>query len=575
MIKRVYVKWFKRFEEEEFSLADTMVLAGPNNSGKTTLLQAISVWNLALQRWRLERGPNSKSKAQKRTGVPITRKDFTAIPLRELKLLWHNAVTAMRREELVEGQKLGHPRVLDILVEGVSGGVAWAVPFEFRYQNSELFYVKPTHEGLAGIANLPRDFSVVHVPPFSGIGPEETRYDRPFQDLLIGQGKPGDILRNLLLEVYLKEDKVDWSSLCNHVEEIFSYRLLPPEYDGHPYIVCEYLPGIPSGSGLGGLPKLDIASAGSGFLQVLLILGFLYARPATVLLLDEPDAHLHVILQKQIYDQLKRIATVRECQLIVATHSEVIVDATSPTSIISFYGPRPHHLLAEVERDEVREALKRLTAMDLLLAEQDRVLYVEGETDFDLLNAWARVLDHPLYDWLSDRPFWHPNHGHDIKEARAHYFALRAVRGGVKGYLLLDGDNRNLADREIGGDGLVIGRWKRYEAESYLIHPEALARYIQSACSPLAASRAEEFLREQLPPAVFNHPLDDHDYLERTPASKTLLPSLFAEVSCHLKKNDYYLLAEQMRPGEIPHDVIRQLDSIYDALQLAEGEPIG
>ncbi len=39
--------------------------------------------------------------------------------------------------------------------------------------------------------------------------------------------------------------------------------------------------------------RLDISSAGSGALQVLLLFAFLYARPATVILLDESDSHQH------------------------------------------------------------------------------------------------------------------------------------------------------------------------------------------------------------------------------------------------------------------------------------------
>ncbi len=43
MIRRVTLQYFKRFHEESFDLADVIVLAGPNNSGKSTLLQALAV----------------------------------------------------------------------------------------------------------------------------------------------------------------------------------------------------------------------------------------------------------------------------------------------------------------------------------------------------------------------------------------------------------------------------------------------------------------------------------------------------------------------------------------------------
>jgi hypothetical protein len=442
--------------------------------------------------------------------------------------------------------------------------------FELRYQNTELLYVKPFPEHIERLPQAAQDISVVHIPPFSGIGPEETRYDRPYQDLLIGQGKAGDILRNLLLEIFLNEDKKPWNDLCEDVEKIFGYRLLPPSYVGTPYIICEYLKGLPRDKGRNGLPQLDIASAGSGFHQVLLLLGFFYARPSSVLLLDEPDAHLHVILQKQVYDMLRRIASQRRCQLVIATHAEVLIDGTSPQMILSFY-KKPHLLLNDVDRDQVREALKRLTAMDLLLSEQSRaVLYVEGETDFNLLKAWARVLNHPSSVWFEATPFWHSNQGRNPREAKSHFFAVRAVEPQTRGLLLLDGDNRNLADREILAEGLEIARWDRYEAESYLVHPEVLSRFLESQAGSSAADEALRYLTDQLPPAVYRDPLAPHDFWRSIPASKTLLPGLFKQTGVALSKAEYYLVAEQMRPDEIPQEVKEKLDRLVSAFGLSK-----
>lgn len=51
MIRRVVLRRFKRFDdvEVEFRLPGHVVLAGPNNTGKTTLLQAVASWGPALE----------------------------------------------------------------------------------------------------------------------------------------------------------------------------------------------------------------------------------------------------------------------------------------------------------------------------------------------------------------------------------------------------------------------------------------------------------------------------------------------------------------------------------------------
>ncbi len=387
--------------------------------------------------------------------------------------------------------------------------------------------------------------------------------DRGAQNLEIGKGKPGDILRNLLLDVF--QNASLWTRLVKDIQDLFHATLLDPYYtETIPFIRCEYLPGISTDKRKRGLPQLDIASGGSGFHQVLLLLSFFYARPAAVLLLDEPDAHLHVILQRQIYDRLRVVASQRQCQLLIATHSEVILDATTPTRVVSFLG-QPHRLIRDFQRDQVREAMGRLTTLDLLLAEQGRaVLYCEGQSDFDILKSWADVLSHPARRFF-ERPFFHANEGRSPREARGHLFAVRAIHPTIRGLLLLDGDNRGLPDREISTDGLTIRRWTRYEIENYLLIPDAIKRTLGPTDNLFVAEegrKAVEYLRQQLPPVFFDNPLHDNPVVNSVPASKQLLPQMFEAAGRPMEKSDFFLIASNMRPDEIHPEVIEVLDMI-------------
>lgn len=570
MITRLIIENFKSFDRQEFDLGEVIVLAGPNNSGKSTLLQALATWSMALDRWRLGKGRSGKAK--QRAGTPVTRKDFTALPLREFNLLWHSRSTGLTKGELGPGQSPGEPRLIHITVNGTAGltlDKRWALTMELRYQGPEQIYVKPIDLAESQIAPEALALSIVHCPPFSGIGAEERRMDRAAQNLEIGRGKPGDILRNLLYEV--SQDDERWADLVRDVQDLFHVTLLRPEYDEAltPFILCEYLAGIPRGKGKNGLPSFDIASCGSGFLQVLLLMAFFYARPASVLLLDEPDAHLHVILQRQIYDRLRHVALRRDCQLIIATHSEVILDGTSPSRVISFLGG-PHRLVREDQRDQVREAMGRLTTLDLLLAEQGRaVLYCEGESDFKILKAWAETLGHRAAAFFAD-PFFHDNGGRRPKEARAHLFALRAIHPLLRGLLLLDGDNRGLSDHDVNGDGLDVIRWTRYEIENYLVVPSAIRCFLSPEPRDLfrdgEATRALDYLKTQLPPQTFTDPLKDNATVVAVRASKDLLPQMFEAAGRSLEKSDFFLLAEAMTADEVHPEVVRVLDAIADLL---------
>jgi hypothetical protein len=223
----------------------------------------------------------------------------------------------------------------------------------------------------------------------------------------------------------------------------------------------------------------------------------------------------------------------------------------------------------DADRDQVREALIRVTTLELLLAENaDGVLYLEGTTDFDLLKAWAEVLGHPLKDWFGRLPFWQNNQGRNPKEARAHFFALKAICPSLKAILLLDGDNRNLPDREITADGLTLLRWERYEAESYLLHPTSLERFLEAERGALFAKPALDYLREQMPPAFFSSPLECSNFLKSEPASKTLLPQLFSRAGLVLPKSSFFILARQMRQVEIPREVWDKLTAIQFIVSL-------
>jgi len=59
---------FKLFEEVDIELGSPVVFVGPNNSGKTTVLQALALWDVGVKRWSEKRGA---SKAVMRPGVTI------------------------------------------------------------------------------------------------------------------------------------------------------------------------------------------------------------------------------------------------------------------------------------------------------------------------------------------------------------------------------------------------------------------------------------------------------------------------------------------------------------------------
>ena len=548
MIQTVRIRGFKRFENVEFRLPGHVVLAGPNNTGKTTVLQAIASWALALRRWRELNDFNSR---QGYTRAPIARHAFSAVPLRSFDFLWKDR----RYRERIEIE-LRH-------------NDGWSVAMEFIPDSTEQIYVRPT-------ANAPAetlrslDPQTVFVPSMTGLGIDEPLYQPPKIEQLLGLGRPGEVLRNLLAEA--SRNEAAWERIQSSIEKLFGYEILPPETGGAD-IMAEYRV---AGAVDEEHPRFDIASAGSGFQQVLMLLAFLYTRPSAILLLDEPDAHLHVILQDAIYHELRTAAAQQRSQLIIATHSEVVINSVEPRELYALL-EKPRRIADDADRGRLVSSLRVLSNADVMQAYDTRgILYVEDFTDIGILRAWAARLGHRADRLLSTEAMWKPmvfqtQEGRPGIRAREHFNALQLVREDLPGLVLIDGDaHADIQDSAIPGTGLQRLRWRRYEIESYLLHPNSLSRFVESMVGTDAAEpHVNDMLtywRNHFPPAVVQDPLGNHEFLNVTKARKRLLPPLLEAAGIHdLPYTRYHEIAAQMLLEEIHPEVGEKLDAICRA----------
>jgi len=544
MIRKVTIKNFKRFHDIEFVLPGHVVIAGPNNTGKTTFLQALASWAFAFQRWEELHGNTPRRRAYAQ--APVARQDFYSVPLRNFDFLWEDRNPKSDIEITVEyatGERLG---------------------MRFQPNSSEQIYVRPTEETGKEIIRKEGKPSLVFIPPMTGLGTEEPVYQKPKINQLLGRGQPGEVLRNLLVETHVKQDA--WEKLVSSMQEMFGYQLLPPNAAGAD-IRAEYRESDDRN-------PLDIASAGSGFQQVLMLLCFLYTRPASVLLLDEPDAHLHVILQDAIYRKLRAVAEESQSQLIVSTHSEVVIDSVEPRELCVLLN-EPKMLADNAERANLIRSLSALSNTDIMLAAgAPGILYVEGHADRAMLLAWAKVLAHPAFDLLDKKLMWklvvwENRPGAPGIKAQDHYDALTLARADLPGLMLLDGDdNPNIPDTEITGRGLQRMRWRRYEIESYLVHPAALGRFaLQTTGQQQAVEDMRRYFTDNFPPAVAKDPLGDHAFLNSTKARTELLPPLLAAAGLHgFPYTRYHEIAACTLPDEIHPEVREKLDAIVAAV---------
>lgn len=556
-IRKVIVRNFKRFgDDTTFELPGHVVLVGPNNCGKTTFLQAVSTWAFTFDYWRKRVPDKNPRKAFQK--VPIARQAFASVPLRGFDLLWTDRTTAkpITIEVFIDGTLPNHPLAMEISPD-----------------TSEQAFVRPQWLSTGALLDAIGEPEVVYVPPMTGLSIEEPVFQPPKIAQLLAQGRPGEVIRNLLLMA--SKDDATWHDLTTTVRRLFGYELLVPDDTG-PAIVADYRNAADGA-------RFDIASAGSGFQQVLMLMTFLTTRRGSVLLVDEPDAHLHVILQNSIYQELKRFAAQRGSQLVLATHSEVVMNSVDPTEIVMLiHGPKP--LVDKAQRQQLANALRVLPNSDIMLARlAPGVLYLEGQTDLAILKEWARILEHPVRK-LFDSPnfLWRPSvwevaEGVAGIKSRQHFEAMRLVEPSLKALEILDGDSAGQQEAApLTGQGFQKLKWRRYEIESYLFHPIVLERFAQENVGDAGAQAVREYLQQNMPPRFMQEPLADLPMLNATKARTDLLPpALTAAGFVDLPYTEYFRIAAIMRPEEIHPEVREKLDGIVVALGLQNGEIAG
>lgn len=568
MLTKLTIKNFKRFDEAEVDLGKSVVLIGPNNSGKTTVLQALALWELGLRRWAEKR--QGKATALQRQGVAINRRDLVALPVPVANLLWRDR--HVRNAERQEGkQKTQNVRV-DILVEGITDDQAWSCGLEFDYANEESFYCRPLRldEGKQpermSIPDLATKAKVALLPPMSGLTDREFIKQPGEIGVLIGQGQTAQVLRNLCHRVCWPDDKAakpsgDWIALTEQLSRLFGVKLLNPKFVAErSEIVMEY--EEKSGT------RLDLSSSGRGLQQTLLILAHLYANPRTVLLLDEPDAHLEVLRQRQTYQLINDIAEEKGSQIVAASHSEVVLaEAANRGMVVAFVG-KPH--LLNDRGSQVMKALTDLGWDQYYQAEQTGwVLYVEDSTDLAILKAFAKILAHPSQELL-DMPFVHYVSTNLPQKSRDHFNGLREAKNDLVGIALFDRLDRALHTSE----SLNEMMWARREIENYLCTHEVLHAWAGHDVNDDLFGIAERGKRQQAMEkaiAEVTHLLEIDEKSPWSPDVKAtdevldrVFRLFFKEMGLPLtfRKRDYHLLAGFLLRQQIEPEIVEKLDAI-------------
>lgn len=378
MIKQIELKRFKKFEHTTIELGDFSVLVGENSSGKTTVLQSINLALNAFSRHKLYATDNEITKPR-RKGVGCTQ--LPGILNDDFRELYY---AKKSRNGRANGNSIGAEIYLTDELNN-----------RFGMQVSSLFggYNLTPLSKITEIDNNAtlHQKEALLISGFVGlVSSEEKALSLALRNRL-RDGRASEIIRNLLLDT--KETVPEnFTKLVARLEKDFGFSIDNVSFDETNDInVHAYYDEQIDNTKV----PLDFCSSGSGMMQVLQILTSIYRYcPANsaVVLLDEPDAHLHATMQVALFYSLREIQKELNIQIIISTHSTAIISAAMPSEIIPVSNALHIEPLSRVE--EVDDIIsERIDSYELSKMKSNGVLLFFEDKNIDYFQKCDQVLN--------------------------------------------------------------------------------------------------------------------------------------------------------------------------------------
>lgn len=587
MIHKLQITNFKRLGTKEIILKDNISLVvGGNNSGKTSVLHALAVWEYAKQVLIYEKNPRALYHGFSGDGYGVTLDDFTPINIPSFRYLWTNL-------------KADSGYTLAISCFWILNDTEKHLKIGLAYGQEKL-YIKTLDSNINEGDYIPH---VVYLPTFAGINSKEEWHTPAVRNKYIGQGLAGSVLRNQIMELFLqnakirKERKGDRSKILESdlkwIRENDAYELLnqtmfsifkgmlyPKAFNPnfHTHVLVNFRKGEIVNKRFkpfADYKERDIMVEGSGFLQWLSVYTMAVTPNIDVLLLDEPDAHLHCSLQSELFTHLQRIATLKRKQILIATHSTDIIKTYDFGRILSVSNTSIRYLASADAKIRIISGIGS-EYFPLLEAVQKnkRVLFVENESDAKLLKIFCDKYS----VWPNNLVVW-PK-ANKQSERTILFLYLKEQIHDLKCISLSDRDNElyregtsnlhdNTPDKVEGNNELRYRKWRRWEMESYLISKPAIVRLIMNkngvsnddatrdfdnyAASSLGIVINPDYKQSDC--TVSNAPLFNMD-------AKALLNPI-----CNHYGIDKYAIANEMHTEDIFDDVRTLVDEIVNMCQ--------
>lgn len=378
-ISKISLKNFKTFKDITITPnSDFNIIIGENSAGKSSIFEAIHLWEKCYKTYILSsRKGFYKVKGTSNRYVNYQELDFLRITKDED--LFHDP----------KDESLGKCSELTITLKNDdSEDQSWNLGFKVTCPTSienAFFRVQPIDEDqFTNFANefckdgryLDEAIFIYQTRPVAGVHQYEPYYNEAKIKRKIQQGSSHEVLRNKIIAKRKSITELE-TSISEILEKEVKFSLpAAARRDKDEFINLDV--------SINNSKPYDLHLQGSGFLQIVEILStveFIEA-PLKLLLVDEPDSHIHTKLQHNLLDHLKKI---QHNQFFVISHNDQFVTNAADGEVFFLNeNSKSDGKLESINRDSFDVIKKSLGGVIMSLERLNsstHIAFVEGEDD--------------------------------------------------------------------------------------------------------------------------------------------------------------------------------------------------
>lgn len=305
MIESIVIERFKNIQKIELPLSNINILVGSNNAGKSSILQGIQFAVSIAQTTSLDDFRKARW-LDDRLSTSLTPSQIMYSPIKDVYSLGY-------------GGNLSENVGRAISVKFLEGNTRNSTTFLLRKGRNKNLLTEIEGEALGQqIRGLENPYSI-YVPGLSGIPAFEELKSEGLVRRIAAKGDANNVFRNVLW--LLSREGLKWAAFIEDFQDIFPnldivirFDKLKDEY------INVYITTIEN-------KTFPIDAFGTGVLQIIQILSYIHLYNPKILILDEPDSHLHPSNQRILAEKLNDITIRLNFQIIISTHSRHLLDS--------------------------------------------------------------------------------------------------------------------------------------------------------------------------------------------------------------------------------------------------------